>query len=231
MRPEIERGIARWLIRNTVVVLVTAACLFVSSGDPSWVMAWAFLGAVAASKVAIAIVVGRSNPNLLAERGGLPEDAKAWDKALAPVMALYGPALGWIVAGLERRLGSLSSSPPALEMAALAVAVLATLLTIWAMEANKFFMGFCRIATERGHRVASGGPYRYVRHPGYLGALVFQMATPIALGSLWSFIPAALTISATIVRTALEDRTLQDELQGYKDYARQVRYRLLPGIW
>jgi protein-S-isoprenylcysteine O-methyltransferase Ste14 len=228
---ELQRGIVRWLFRNTVIVLIAAACLFVPSRDTSWAMAWAYLGVLMASKVAIALILSRSNPELLAERGGVPKDAKAWDRPLAMAMALYGPALGWIVAGLDRRYGwSMAFSTP-VQVGALLVTVLGTALTVWAMTSNRFFLGFCRIATERGHSVATAGPYRYVRHPGYLGAILYQLATPLALDSLWAFIPVALTIALTALRTSLEDRTLQQELQGYAGYARQVRHRLLPGIW
>ena len=228
---QIGPGIARWVVRNSIVVLVTAACLFLSSRDLGWAMAWAFLGLVLASKLAIALVLGRSNPELLAERGGFPEDAKAWDKPLALLMALYGPALGWIVAGLDRRLEWSAAVPAQVQVAALAITAAGGALTIWAMASNKSFYGFCCIATERGQTVAKGGPYQYVRHPGYVGAILYQLATPLALNSLWASIPVALTIAVTVLRTALEDRTLQDELEGYEDYARQVHYRLLPGIW
>jgi protein-S-isoprenylcysteine O-methyltransferase Ste14 len=79
--------------------------------------------------------------------------------------------------------------------------------------------------------VASSGPYRYVRHPGYVGFVVSYFGTALALGSLWAILPAGLVAGLLMVRTALEDRTLQDELPGYREYARRVRYRLVPGIW
>jgi protein-S-isoprenylcysteine O-methyltransferase Ste14 len=230
-KPGMKRGILRWVLRNSIIVLVATACLFVSSGRLDWVMAWAFVGVLAAGKVVIAAVLLQSNPELLAERGGVPEDARDWDKPLAVLMALYGPAIVWIVAGLDKRFGWSPAVPLRLQTAALALSALATLVTIWAMASNRFFLGFCRIATERGHTVASGGPYRYVRHPGYLGAILYQLATPLALSSWWAFIPVALVLCVTVVRTALEDRTLQEELEGYQDYAQQVRYRLLPGVW
>jgi len=104
-------------------------------------------------------------------------------------------------------------------------------LFTWGMVSNKFFSTAVRIQTDRDHTVASGGPYRYVRHPGYVGYITASFATALALGSLWALIPAGLTMCLLVVRTALEDQTLQDELDGYKEYAQQVRYRLLPGVW
>ena len=99
------------------------------------------------------------------------------------------------------------------------------------MVSNKFFATTVRIQKERGHTVQTGGPYRFVRHPGYASLLVSYITIPIALGSLWACIPMALLVVNLFLRTALEDRTLQNELGGYKDYAARVRYRLLPGIW
>jgi protein-S-isoprenylcysteine O-methyltransferase Ste14 len=101
----------------------------------------------------------------------------------------------------------------------------------WAMASNKYFSTCVRIQIDRGHTVATSGPYRYIRHPGYVGYTVSFLGMSLALGSLWAIIPAGLIACLLVVRTALEDRTLQDELPGYKDYAQRVRYRLLPGIW
>lgn len=99
------------------------------------------------------------------------------------------------------------------------------------MFSNKFFSGTVRIQKERGHTVVTTGAYRFVRHPGYLGFIIFSIATPLLLDSLWALIPAGLTATVVIIRTALEDQTLLDELNGYKEYTSQVRYRLLPRVW
>ncbi|MGB8982755.1 MAG: isoprenylcysteine carboxylmethyltransferase family protein, partial [Anaerolineales bacterium] len=88
-----------------------------------------------------------------------------------------------------------------------------------------------RIQHERGHQVVSTGPYRFVRHPGYAGALWGYLAIPLLLDSAWAFLPAILLNGALVLRTALEDKTLQAELPGYKEFARKTRYRLFPGIW
>ncbi|MGD8737018.1 MAG: isoprenylcysteine carboxylmethyltransferase family protein, partial [Anaerolineae bacterium] len=97
--------------------------------------------------------------------------------------------------------------------------------------ANQHFYGVFHIDRERGHEVATAGPYRMVRHPGYLGALAFDLAVAIVLGSLWALIPAALVGVAIVTRTKVEDRALQAELDGYEAYAQQTRFRLVPGIW
>ena len=109
--------------------------------------------------------------------------------------------------------------------------VLGSLLFTWAMISNRNFSTLVRIQTERGHEVARGGPYRYVRHPGYVGYMASYVATPFLFGSFWALIPSGLSMGLFVVRTVLEDRTLLKELPGYEEYARTVRYRLFPGIW
>jgi protein-S-isoprenylcysteine O-methyltransferase Ste14 len=96
---------------------------------------------------------------------------------------------------------------------------------------NKFFSAVIRIQEDRGHSVVSSGPYRYVRHPGYTGVILYMVSTAIVLESLWALIPAGLILIVTIVRTVLEDRTLRAELDGYSDYAGRVHYRLIPLVW
>jgi protein-S-isoprenylcysteine O-methyltransferase Ste14 len=104
-------------------------------------------------------------------------------------------------------------------------------LFLWAMASNAFFAEGVRIQTDRGHTVSTGGPYRYVRHPAYTGAIISLVAAPLLLGSPWALIPAVAAAALYVARTYMEDKTLMEELPGYKEYARQTRYRLLPGVW
>jgi len=136
-----------------------------------------------------------------------------------------------IVAGLDERFEWSPQLAVAIRVVALIFFALAQGLFSWAMASNKFFSGTVRIQEERGHTVATGGPYQYVRHPGYIGYITSWIATSLTLGSLWALFPAGLVMCLMVVRTALEDRTLLEELDGYQDYAEQVRYRLLPGVW
>jgi protein-S-isoprenylcysteine O-methyltransferase Ste14 len=121
--------------------------------------------------------------------------------------------------------------PLRLQIAAMVIAALGNALMTWALAVNPFFSKVIRIQEDRDQRVVSRGPYRFVRHPGYVGTIVFDLAVPIMLGSLWALIPGALAMLLTVVRTHLEDRTLQEELEGYEEYTRQVPRRLLPGVW
>jgi len=226
-KSDLTRRIRKRLLQVAIQFLILAAILFISSGRLDWVWAWAYLG-LGVGILAINVLV--VSPELIAERGEIKEDIKGWDRVLTTLIIL--PTLGTpIVAGLDLRFGWSPRLALAIQVIALVFWALAQLLFSWAMASNVFFSGAVRIQMDRGHTVATGGPYRYVRHPGYVAYIAFSLATPLALGSLWALIPAGLVMCLMVVRTALEDRTLLEELDGYKDYAQRVRYRLLPGIW
>ncbi len=227
-----RRATARWLASVTVIGLVLAASLFISAGSLGWRMAWAYVGVYAVTQVLVAAVVIRGNPELAAERAQLrASPAARWDRPLAGIVALWGPMATLIVSGLDMRLAGSPAMPQALQTVGLALIAAGSFLSVWAMASNPFFYGHVRIEKERGHSVVDSGPYRMVRHPGYLGAVVFNLATPLMLSSVRAFIPAGLTSGALILRTALEDRVLQEGLDGYEEYAVRVRHRLVPGLW
>ena len=138
----------------------------------------------------------------------------------------------YILAGLDQRHGWTGGFPVGAQLAALALCVLGNdVLFIWAAAANAYFSRITRIQTERGHAVVSSGPYRWVRHPAYTGSILYEIAVSVLLASWPALIASGVSTALLILRTVLEDRTLQAELAGYADYARRVRYRLLPGIW
>jgi len=221
------------ILRFAIFVLVTPMVLFASAGRLDWWMAWAYTGLVIAATRVSRVVVARKNPDLLAERAQASEGEgiKPWDKVIVPLIAIYGPIVTCIVAGLDIGFGWSPQVPLALKLAALIIVELGSVVSTWAMVANKFFSAYVCIQEDRGHTVATGGPYQYVRHPGYAGGLLAWLVTPAMFGSLWAFMPAGIVVFATIIRTALEDKTLLEELNGYRDYAQQVRYRLVPGVW
>jgi protein-S-isoprenylcysteine O-methyltransferase Ste14 len=138
---------------------------------------------------------------------------------------------GHRIAGLDERFSWSPDLPDYIQIIALAVIFLGSMFGTWAMLANRFFSSHVRIQTDRGHNVVSSGPYRILRHPGYAGAVLGWVAAPVFFSSIWVVIPAVFAIAAGILRTSLEDQTLQEELPGYKEYASKVRYRLVPGIW
>jgi protein-S-isoprenylcysteine O-methyltransferase Ste14 len=159
------------------------------------------------------------------------KDAKSWDKTLAPMMALGGLMVP-LLAGLDDRFNwSLEVFSLPIKIASIAVMILAYIFSSWAMIENAYFSGIVRLQTDRGQTVCSSGPYRWVRHPGYVGAVWSYLAMPFLLDSKWAFIPVGVLLVVSIVRTKLEDQMLQAELPGYKDYAAEVKFRLFPGVW
>jgi protein-S-isoprenylcysteine O-methyltransferase Ste14 len=208
---------------------ITSICLFGSAGSLKWPNAWILLALNFLASVAATALFQR-NPELLAERSNI-KAGKSWDKIIVGVVVLVGPVAVWITAGLDFRFHWSRGIPSWATVVGIAVAVLGAALIAWAMRANTFFSAVVRIQKDRGHSVVTTGPYRFIRHPGYTGMSAFTLATPLILSSRWAFVPAAATAACTVLRTILEDRTLHNELGGYADYARRVKYRLIPLIW
>lgn len=234
MDAETKRGVIRWLVREVIAgSVIVGLTLFIPAGTLNWPMGWALVGVYLVWTASTAILLIPKCPELLIERMSRRKDVKTWDTILMSIVGLATLAKH-IVAGLDFGRGWTSSVwqiPLALQIAALILAALGYALGVWAMTANAYFSKIVRLQDDRGQTVATGGPYRYVRHPGYTGTVVFELVTPIALGSLWALIPGVLTAILMVVRTALEDKTLQKELAGYQAYTKQTRYRLLPGVW
>ena len=230
--PQVRHQITKWILQAAFGLVAYGLILFLAAGTIDWIWGWAQLIVIALFMAAHPLFLIPINPELLAERekGFRDEGVKSWDKWIA---GLAGGALLplWVVAGLDFRFLWTGGMPLILHLGGLLANSLGYSLFLWAMVSNAFFSEGVRIQQERGHSVATGGPYRYVRHPGYAGAIVAALATPFLLGSLWALIPAVLSATLYVVRTSLEDRTLLEELPGYGDYAQQTRWRLLPGVW
>jgi protein-S-isoprenylcysteine O-methyltransferase Ste14 len=217
----------RRVIQLAIMLLIFAASLFLTSGRLDWVMAWAYLALYVGMIIATGMVMER---DLIAERSRIGEGTKDWDRVLGSLSIFLVTPGALIVAGLDKRF-DWSQLAPAVQIVAAVFVILGSALSVWAMASNKFFSGTVRIQKDRGHTVVSAGPYRFVRHPGYLAWCISAPAIPLMLGSLWGLIPALLGACALVIRTGLEDRTLREELLGYQDYVRRVRFRLLPGLW
>lgn len=221
----------RYATREILSVVGMGVALFWSAGTLNWWQAWASLAVMAFWTAAIAFIVFRTHPALLAERLRPHQGEKRWDTAIVALEGLV-TLVRYILAGLDQRCAWTGGLPLEVQLAALTLCVLGNdVVFVWAMAANTFFSRIMRIQSERGHTVVTGGPYRYVRHPAYVGTILYELAVPILLASWPALIASGVSTALLILRTALEDRTLQAELAGYADYARQVRYRLLPGIW
>jgi protein-S-isoprenylcysteine O-methyltransferase Ste14 len=229
-KPDQSRETVRAVVREAIGVVFVAVTLFIPAGTLNWAMGWALVGIYAVWVGATALILMPNNPDLLIERATRKKGNKTWDTVILSIVGLTTIAK-YILAGLDVRFGWTVQMPLTIQIAALIIATLGYALVTWATAANAFFSKIVRIQKDRGHAVATDGPYRYVRHPSYIGTIAFELATPIMLGSLRALIPGGLAALLFVVRTAFEDRTLQEELDGYKDYAGRVRYRLLPGIW
>jgi len=216
------------LLKGALAGVFLGGILFLAAGRLDWPMAWVYTGISVVDACLLLLVV---SPELMHERTHPGPDAKPWDRVFARLTGPLGSLGTLIVAGLDVRFRGLGLVPPGLQWAGLVVFVLGMGLMTWAMAVNNYFSLVVRVQTDRGHTVVSGGPYRFVRHPGYVGGVLFQLGTPLLLGSWWALLPAALFVPLIVVRTVLEDRTLQNELPGYAEYAQKTRYRLLPGIW
>jgi protein-S-isoprenylcysteine O-methyltransferase Ste14 len=221
------------MIGFAIFLLLNPAILFISAGTFRWSMAWVHSGLVIVLTLVSRIAMFRWNPDLAQERANYrnAEGVKSWDRYLGVLVGIYGNLAMLIVAGLDKRFGWSPEIASWVSWIAVMLALLGFALGTWALVENRFFSAVVRIQTDRGHTVCQSGPYRYVRHPGYLGAIIFSAVTPLILGTIWALIPAGMTIVITIVRTALEDKTLKDELDGYQSYAKQTRYRIIPGLW
>lgn len=225
---DIARGVARWMIKSIIYTVIFGLALFATSRDLRWGMGWVYLGIYIANQIILTMILP---PDLLSERSRPQEGSKGWDIVLASVAALLMPIATYIVAGLDRGGGGSAGFSPTVQIVALVVMVGGIALSDWAMAANKFFSGVIRIQADRGHTVETGGPYRFVRHPGYVGGILHHLAAPLMLGSWWALIPGGIGALLLVIRTALEDKTLLQELPGYVAYAQRTHYRLLPGVW
>lgn len=230
MGTRVNVGGLRYGAQRLGLLFLFACQLFASAGTLDWPRAWCYLLAALVLEVLALSLLAFLAPDTLNHRGAFGVGVKRFDKAFIALwlaLALVTPA----VAGLDAVRFRWSSLPWFLFYGGLVVRVLASLFANWAMVENKHFEQFVRIQEERGHRVVTTGPYRFVRHPGYVAAVVGALTTPLMLGSAWTFIPAGLVALLFVVRTHLEDQTLRRELHGYQQYAQRTRFRLVPGVW
>jgi protein-S-isoprenylcysteine O-methyltransferase Ste14 len=208
---------------------VVGGVLFLAAGRTDLPMFWAYLAVLLAVTAAATVAVYRRNPDLIREQRR-PATGNQ-DRLTVPLFLICFLA-HWIVAGLDAgRYGWSGSMPAALQLAGLAAFAGGFAVVAWATVANRFYSPAVRLQAERGQEVITGGPYHLVRHPGYLGWIVFGLASGVALGSWVAAAPMLALAALLIRRTVIEDRMLLGGLEGYPAYAQAVRYRLLPGVW
>ncbi|MFC1568387.1 methyltransferase family protein [Candidatus Margulisiibacteriota bacterium] len=228
-----KTGISKYWVRSIITYLLIPLVLLISGWDLGWWQGWFYSVLIVAAGIAPRIWAEKKHPGLLAERGkfGKAQDVKSWDKVLSPLMAVSLTFPLVIVAGLDHRFGWSPVFPTWLNILGLILIMLGYTFAGWALAENRFFSTVVRIQTDRGHTVCESGPYRIVRHPGYAGNILALPGIVLAFGSVWTIIPVIVALIIAVIRTALEDKTLQEELPGYRDYVCHVRYRLIPGVY
>ena len=225
---QIKKGVGTVL----VFIVGVGSAFFLSYGGLNWWEACFLMSLWLAYFLLMLTVVRRKNPGLVEERAGsLSRFANRWDRIIIAIYQFVSLSI-YIIAGLDvGRYGWTGGLPAWLKWTAFPLVLFVYLFPLWAVLSNPFASGAVRIQEERGHQVATSGPYRFIRHPMYLGTLIYSFSFPLFLESLWALIPGAVVFVLFVIRTALEDKYLHANLPGYPDYAQQTRYRLFPGIW
>jgi protein-S-isoprenylcysteine O-methyltransferase Ste14 len=228
--PNLAAGIVARVGTIAFFMVLQAAILFLAVGRLNWTWAWVYLGIGLVSVAINGMFLLRTSPETIAERGR-PQATQDWDKVVGGLWALVLYLLLPLVAGLDVRFGWTPELGAAWNVAGAVVLAAGLGLGGWAMIANAYFSTAVRIQSDRGQMVCRSGPYRFVRHPGYVGFILQSLGTPLLFGSLWALVPGIVAAALMVIRTSFEDRFLQAELPGYGDYTHQVHHRLVPGVW
>jgi protein-S-isoprenylcysteine O-methyltransferase Ste14 len=218
------------IIRGIALLGSLMALFFGSAGTFNWPEAWLFLFLYAVAVTGIVSWLKKNNPELLKERMSRRKDAKTWDKIILVTYSVLVMVM-LAVAGLDAVRYQWTHVPLFVKISGFLGFIPAYALIFWTMTQNPYLSEVVRIQEERGHKVCTTGPYKYVRHPMYVGVIIFILCLPPALGSFIALFLSSPIIIVFLIRTSLEDKTLQKELPGYKEYAEQIRYKLIPGVW
>lgn len=228
-QPRLNADGRRRLVQVFLMLVIYALCLFIPAGTWRWWNAWAYLALFVFSILTAGLYVARRHPEIVNVRGRASENTKPFDK-LFGALTIPMVLCAFVVAGLDHRF-DWSNVPLWMQIVGLIGLVPSSFMPYWVMNVNAYAATTVRVETERGHHVITDGPYRYVRHPMYTTTIIGCLFDPLAFGSWWMAIPTTILAVLFIWRTAKEDQTLREELPGYEAYARQTRYRLVPGLW
>jgi protein-S-isoprenylcysteine O-methyltransferase Ste14 len=227
-----DKVLLRAILRVLLFLIFSGVTFFGSYGSLSWGRSWLLLG-IWVVYYALLYTWGRKvNPEVVLERAstGVHSPNPQWDRNILKSYLVISVMMN-VTAGLDAGRFGWSEVPAWLVWSMLVFAMLANLVPLWIVLSNPFASSVVRIQAERSHQVVTNGPYAYIRHPMYFCSLLYAFSYPLFLGSYWALIPGALIAALMIARTHLEDEFLQENLDGYKEYTEQVRWRLLPGIW
>lgn len=219
------------IVQSIVWAGILFALPFAGAGTFAWPEGWAYILIQFSCWAAMTLWFKKNNPDLLAVRADLWKRAvKPWDKVIVTFL-IAGFLLLFAFPGFDAVRYQWSHVPLPLKTFGFVGIIASNGLIFWVVKTNPYSSAAVEVQKERGHRVITTGPYQYVRHPMYVGAILMAFSSPLALGSLITFIPVIFVTAAVVVRTHLEDKTLHDELDGYAAYAETVKYRLIPGVW
>ena len=227
---KLKRSGVRYIFKTIAYTVLHAVIFFVVAGTLDVPRGWLYYGIYLGTTIINLIIIYKFNMELMNIRGKMQEGTKTWDKMI--LITWIGLLIIFdVVAGLD--VGRFGWTFLNLNFAIVGIGVWigANIIMNWAEITNKYFEGTVRIQSDREHQVITTGPYKYVRHPGYIGVILAFIAMPLILGSILTFIPVGVICVLFIIRTYLEDKTLQEELEGYAEYAQKTKYRLIPGIW
>ena len=220
---------SQMVLRALLAPIFMIGLLFLVAGRWDFWQAWVY---TILNMILLALMgtLFTKNSELVEERLNPKQGMKGWDKFyFAVTTPMYMIAL--VVGGLDARFGWTNNMPLIVYLFSVALYVLGQAIFIWARYTNNYFSSVVRIQTDRGQTVCKDGPYRFVRHPGYVGGFLFTITIGLMLGSWWACIPQVIAASMLVWRTAREDKTLQAELPGYQEFSQETKYRLLPGVW
>ena len=223
-------SIFRLLFQVLFLLIILAVLLFLPAGKLNWPQAWFFILMIGIYFLLYIFLGIRKDPEQTQERSQMAENVKRWDKVIMGIYTVLLPTV-FIIAGFDVGRFGWSKAPLSIQLVGWIGLILAAALILWTVRANTYLSRYARIQDNREQKVIISGPYRFVRHPMYLGILILFSCIGPALSSLFALIPSVIIDILFIIRTAKEDKMLQTELEGYQAYSQKVRYRLLPGIW
>jgi len=226
-----DTAFLRMVVRILVSWILIAALLFAGAGRLNWGLGWLFFIVWGLLKLAFTLLLRWRNPELLVERVTQHQNTQHYERLILPVYFLMSFAT-ILIAGLDGgRFQWSGGMPVPVIIIAYIIYLFGNVLASWAASANPFFSDESRLQTDRDQKVTSHGPYKFVRHPAYLAAILLWPVTGLLMESWWAVIPGVLAALMMFFRTVYEDRMLQSELIGYAEYAQKVPYRLFPGVW
>ncbi|MGB7538327.1 MAG: isoprenylcysteine carboxylmethyltransferase family protein [Anaerolineales bacterium] len=223
----IVRAFAQALTLPVLLIFV----LFFPAGTANWPMAWLLMIAYLGGMLLTNLWLAARHPGLARERLIIPRSSEKWDLRLIGIVNFLLLAAMLPLSGWDHRYGWSPAVPTAVSIGALLLFLAMFGFMAWSMSANEFFSSTVRLQSDRGHAVSDKGPYRRLRHPGYLAMILQFLAIPVILGSMWALIPALSVGAVYLYRTDREDKFLREHLPGYAEYANRVRFRLIPGVW